>query len=45
VLEVNLLIGDGNVKQKRFVYKGDKDTVLANVEAIGQQVEEAYEKA
>lgn len=45
VLEVNLLVGDQAPKEKKFVFKGDKDTVLANAESIGQQVESAYDKA
>jgi hypothetical protein len=39
VLEVNLLLEN---KEKRAVYKGDKETVLANVEQISVQVEKAY---
>jgi len=38
-LEVNLLLEN---KEKRAVYKGDKETVLANVEQISVQVEKAY---
>ncbi len=43
VLEVHLLIGETNTaKEKRFIYRGNKDTVLADIENITQKVEEVY---
>lgn len=45
VLEVNLLVGEKGQSQKQSIYRGDKEAVLANVEAISTQVEEAYAKA
>ena len=45
VLEINLLVGEkGSKKEKKFVYKGEKDTVIANAEDISVQVEQAYNK-
>ena len=39
-----MLIGEKGSKQKSFVYKGEKDEVLAKVEEISKKVEDAYEK-
>ena len=44
ILEIHLLIGEKESKERRFVYKGDKETVLGNVEMISEKVEEAYRK-
>jgi hypothetical protein len=45
VLEVHLLSeGVNGEKERRFVYKGTKDAVSADVENIGQKVEEIYAK-
>jgi hypothetical protein len=44
VLEVVFLIGDGPEKTKKQIFKGDKETVMSNVEDISAQVEEAYNK-
>lgn len=38
VLEVNLLIGDEGKKEKKFIWKGDKEAVLAGIESISKQV-------
>lgn len=39
VLEVNILVDKND---RRPVFKGDKETVLASVESISAQVEKAY---
>ena len=45
VLEVNLLTGEQKgAKEKKLVYKGDKEAVLKSVEDISKSVEEAYQK-
>lgn len=42
VLEIHLLVGK---QERRFVYKGDKETVLKSVEEISLAVEKAYNAA
>ena len=37
-----MLVGEGVSKEKKFVYKGEKEKVMASYEEIAKQVELTY---